>query len=122
MKRVFILALACLLASFPASAQRGAGGGGQGPKGITYGADQPNQNKWNAVGPWGKTERSAPLEAQRKDPFKLSIERTGKIKGAVVETGTWKLSPDGKTLTVTTKGKIDAQEYSNTQVFERLED
>lgn len=38
---------------------------------ITRGADQPNQNKWNAKGPWGKTERSAPIEAQRKKPFKL---------------------------------------------------
>jgi metallo-beta-lactamase class B len=59
MNRVAIVALACLLASLPASAQ------------ITSGADQPNQNKWNAKGPWGKTERSGPLEAQRKDPFKL---------------------------------------------------
>jgi hypothetical protein len=57
---------------------------------------------------------------KRVDP--LTIERTGKIKGAVVETGTWKLSPDGKTLTVTTKGKIGDQAYSNLQVFERLED
>ena len=38
---------------------------------ITRGADQPNQNTWNAKGPWGKTERSAPIEAQRKKPFKL---------------------------------------------------
>src|SRR5687767_9371641 len=38
---------------------------------ITRGADQPNQNKWNAKGPWGKTERSAPVEGQRKKPFKL---------------------------------------------------
>jgi hypothetical protein len=57
---------------------------------------------------------------KRLDP--LTFERTGKIKGAVVETATWKLSQDGKTLTVVTKGKIDDQEYSNTQVFERLED
>jgi len=56
---------------------------------------------------------------KRVDP--LTIERTGKIKGAVVETGTWKLSPDGKTLTITAKGKIESQEYSNLQVFERFE-
>jgi hypothetical protein len=36
-----------------------------------------------------------------------------------VETGTWKLSPDGKTLTVTTKGQIGDQAYSNLQQFER---
>lgn len=49
----------------------------------------------------------------------LAFERTGKVKGAVVETSTWKLSPDGKTLTVTTKGRIDSAEYSNTQAFDR---
>ena len=49
----------------------------------------------------------------------LTFERTGKVKGAVAETSTWKLSPDGKTLTVTTKGKIDRAEYSNTQVLDR---
>jgi hypothetical protein len=53
-----------------------------------------------------------------------TFERTGKIKGDVVETSTWKLSPDGKTLTVTTKGKVPQgqgapAEYSNTQLFER---
>ena len=50
------------------------------------------------------------------------IERVGKIKGAVVETSTWKLSPDGKTLTITTKGKIEGQDYSNTQLFERVDE
>jgi len=55
-----------------AASLAGAQGGGRGAaQGITRGADQPNQNKWNATGPWGKTERSGPLEAQRKDPFKL---------------------------------------------------
>ena len=60
MKRFLLLAgaLAGLLAA-PVGAQ------------ITRGADQPNQNKWNAKGPWGKTERSAPIEAQRKMPFKV---------------------------------------------------
>ena len=53
--------MACVLGvSFP-SAQAG----------IQRGAAQANQNKWNAKRPWGKTERSGPLEAQRKDPFKL---------------------------------------------------
>ena len=32
-----------------------------------------------------------------------------KIKGAVVEAGTWKLSTDRSTLTITTKGKIEGQ-------------
>ncbi len=61
MKRVLLVTavLAGVLAAAPAMAQ------------ITRGADQPNQNKWNAKGPWGKTERSAPLEAQQKKPFKL---------------------------------------------------
>ena len=61
MKRFLLLAgiLAAVLAASPAAAQ------------ITRGADQPNQNKWNAKGPWGKTERSAPIEAQRKKPFKV---------------------------------------------------
>jgi metallo-beta-lactamase class B len=40
-------------------------------QGITRGADQPNQNRWNAKSPWGKTERSAPIEAQKKAPFKI---------------------------------------------------
>jgi metallo-beta-lactamase class B len=54
-------AFACLLAVSGLSAQSG----------IQRGAEQTNQNKWNAKGPWGKTERSGPLEAQRKDPFKI---------------------------------------------------
>ena len=41
------------------------------PPGVTRGAAQPSQNRWNAKSPWGKTERSAPIEAQRKAPFKL---------------------------------------------------
>lgn len=69
--RVLIGVLACLLASSSAGAQRGGAGGRGGPQGITRGAEQPNQNKWNAKSPWGKTERSAPMEAQRKEPFKL---------------------------------------------------
>jgi hypothetical protein len=51
-----------------------------------------------------------------------TLERVGKIKGGVVETATWKLSPDGKTITITTKGKIEGQDYSNTQLFERLDE
>ncbi len=51
-----------------------------------------------------------------------TLERSGKIKGAVVEASTWKLSPDGKTITITTKGQIEGQDYSNTQLFERLDE
>jgi len=57
---------------------------------------------------------------ERVDP--LTIKRTGKIKGQVVETGTWKLSPDGKTLTIVTEGEVEGQKYKNLQVFERLEE
>ena len=62
------VALVSTAASTTASAQRG---GPVDPPGVTRGAAQPNQNKWNAKGPWGKTERSAPMEAQKKAPFKL---------------------------------------------------
>lgn len=60
--------LLAVVVSWPVHAQQGAPSD---PPGVTRGAAQPNQNKWNAKGPWGKTERSAPLEAQRKAPFKL---------------------------------------------------
>jgi hypothetical protein len=50
-----------------------------------------------------------------------TLERVGKIKGQVVENGTWKISPDGTTMIVTTKGSIEGAAYSNTQVFERVE-
>lgn len=43
---------------------------GQGQE-ILRGARQPNQNKWNAKSPWGQTERSAPISAQRKASFKV---------------------------------------------------
>jgi len=48
-----------------------------------------------------------------------TIERTGKIKGAVVETVTYAVSPDGKVLTVTQKGTVDGVSYSSVQVFNR---
>ena len=66
--RVLVGVLAGVLASSSVLAQRG---GPVDPPGVTRGAAQPNQNKWNARGPWGKTERSAPMEAQKKAPFKL---------------------------------------------------
>lgn len=56
---VLAVLLLCVLAASPAAGQ------------IVRGADQANQNKWNAKSPWGKTERSAPISAQQKKPFKL---------------------------------------------------
>ena len=65
MKRVLLSAAVVLMAVATVLAQGPSGGR------ITRGANQPNQNTWNAKGPWGQTERSAPLEAQRKAPFKI---------------------------------------------------
>ena len=48
-----------------------------------------------------------------------TVERTGKIKGQVVETETRAVSDNGKVLTVTTKGNIDGTEYSGVQVYDR---
>ena len=50
-----------------------------------------------------------------------TIERTGKVMGMVVETMTWTVSADGKTLTVTTKGTNPTTEvaYTSLQVFDR---
>jgi hypothetical protein len=56
---------------------------------------------------------------RRIDP--RTVERTGKIKGQVVETATMKVSADGDVLTMTTKGTANGSTYSSTQVFERQE-
>ena len=48
-----------------------------------------------------------------------TVERTGKTRGEVTETATRKLSADGKTLTIVTKGTNAGMEYSSTQVFTR---
>jgi hypothetical protein len=48
-----------------------------------------------------------------------SIERTGKVAGAAIETQTWNVSADGKVLTVTTRGSNDDGDYSRVEVFER---
>ena len=48
-----------------------------------------------------------------------TIERSGKIRGKVVETCTMKVSPDGKTLTVSTMGSIQGNDYSSVQVYFR---
>ena len=49
-----------------------------------------------------------------------TVERTGKVRNAAVETQTWSVSADGKTLTVTTKGSNDGDDYSRVEVFDRL--
>ena len=69
-------AVACLLAASVLSAQSGSQQSGIQQAGIQQigiqqGAAQTNQNKWNAKGPWATTERSGPLEAQQKNPFKV---------------------------------------------------
>jgi hypothetical protein len=48
-----------------------------------------------------------------------TVERTGKIRGQVVETETRTVSDNGKVLTVTTKGSRDGTEYSSVQVYDR---
>jgi metallo-beta-lactamase class B len=71
MKRNLLVLSAIALLLAASLAAQGGGARGQRPTGIVRGADQPDQNKWNAKGPWGKTERSAPIEAQQKEPFKV---------------------------------------------------
>jgi metallo-beta-lactamase class B len=48
-------------------AQEGNAGG----SGIRRGAAQANQNRWNAKSPWGGTERSGPIPAQKKAAFRI---------------------------------------------------
>ena len=48
-----------------------------------------------------------------------TIERTGKESGKVSETAVMKVSPDGKTLTITTKGNFRGTEYNSVQIFTR---
>lgn len=48
-----------------------------------------------------------------------TIERSGKIRWAVVETSTMKISPDRKTLTITTKGSVGGNDYSSVQVYNK---
>jgi len=48
------------------------------------------------------------------------IERTGKLRGMAVETATFKVSADAKTLTITTQGSIRESDYSSTQILTKL--
>ena len=48
-----------------------------------------------------------------------TLEATAKIKGQVIETATWKISADGKVLSIVTKGSMNGEDYTSTQVFNR---
>ena len=48
-----------------------------------------------------------------------TMTRIAKNGGKEVETATYTLSPDGKTLTIVTKGENYGIKYGSTQVFER---
>ena len=48
-----------------------------------------------------------------------TVERIGKLRGQVVEKATWKVSPDGKILTIAATGSAEGQEYTSTQHFDR---
>lgn len=48
-----------------------------------------------------------------------TIDRTGKVRGKESETCTMKVSPDGKTLTMTVDGVYNGTHYRSTQVFTR---
>ena len=48
-----------------------------------------------------------------------TLTRKAKNRGTEVETATYTVSPDGKTMTIVTKGNNYGVEYSSTQVFEK---
>jgi alpha-1,2-mannosyltransferase len=48
------------------------------------------------------------------------VERRGKIDAQTVETQTRVVSPDGKTLTITTEGSREGRQYTSRQVFNRV--
>jgi hypothetical protein len=51
-----------------------------------------------------------------------TVERMGKVRGRTVETRTRVVSPDGRTMTVTTKGTNNGVPYQSVQVFDRMLD
>jgi hypothetical protein len=69
--------------------------------------------------------KDAPISGSLLDTVGLkrvnanTVERTGKIRGKAVETATMTVSADGKVLTITTKGSVDGNDYSSTQVFNK---
>lgn len=70
MKRYVGVIAISVFAVLAAISVRGQEGNDRGT-GIARGAAQTNQNRWNAKSPWGQTERSGPIEAQQKAPFKI---------------------------------------------------
>jgi len=70
-------------------------------------------------------DKDVPISGSQLDTVALkkidgtTVQRSGKTRGMVTETVTMKLSADGKTLTVTTKGSADGDDYSSMQVFEK---
>ena len=48
-----------------------------------------------------------------------AIERIGKEKGQIVETETYTVSPDGKTLSVMQEGENNGAPFKTAQIFER---
>jgi hypothetical protein len=48
-----------------------------------------------------------------------TVVRIGKADKKEVETTTFKLSPDGKVLTMTVKGSVRGTDYSSVQVYNR---
>ena len=73
----------------------------------------------------GYDGKDAPISGSLLDTIALkrvsanTVERTGKIHGKTVETATMTASAEGKVLTITTKGSVDGNDYSSTQVFDR---
>lgn len=69
--------------------------------------------------------KDAPVENSPLDTMALkridgtTLEGIGKIKTKVIETNTFKISVDGKVLTIETKGNLNGDEYTSTQVFNR---
>lgn len=49
-----------------------------------------------------------------------TVERIGKAGGKEVETTMYKVSPDGKVLTMTVKGESHGAPYSSVQVYNRM--
>lgn len=48
-----------------------------------------------------------------------TVERIGKVKGRIVQTETYSVSPDGRMLTVAQEGKNDGAPFKSSQLFER---
>ncbi len=69
--------------------------------------------------------KDAPIDNSPLDTMSLkrvdatTLEATAKIKNRVIETSTWKVSADGKLLTIATKGSLNDEDYTSTQVLNR---